>query len=181
MRAQSTGRPWAGADRVFDLRVEDNPEPIAELKRLVRLQRAYTHANHGDELMTEKKVAEALKEYAAAEQIAPEIQVQDAQIITGRVANAQSEPISGIQFALTQSNTVTTQRTDAMTDAEGIFYAFMPTSASGVWSVAYTAVSCKSNTMDANCNCLGGVCGAPDPLSQTVSLPQKQALIFTWK
>jgi len=74
VRAQGTGKPWAGADRVFDLRVEDHPQPIAELKRLVRLQRAYTHANHGDELMTEKKVAEALKEYAAAEQIAPEIQ-----------------------------------------------------------------------------------------------------------
>jgi uncharacterized Ntn-hydrolase superfamily protein len=74
VRAKGTGRPWAGADRLFDLRVDDNPEPIAELKRLVRLQRAYAHANHGDELMTEKKVAEALEEYAAAEQIAPEIQ-----------------------------------------------------------------------------------------------------------
>jgi uncharacterized Ntn-hydrolase superfamily protein len=73
VRGTSTGRPWAGADRVFDLRVDDNPQPIAELRRLVRLQRAYTHANHGDELMTEKKVDEALNEYAAAEQIAPEI------------------------------------------------------------------------------------------------------------
>ncbi len=74
VRAQSTGRPWAGADRVFDLRVDDHPEPIAELKRLVRLQRGYAHANRGDELMTEKNVAAALEEYAAAERIAPEIQ-----------------------------------------------------------------------------------------------------------
>lgn len=74
VRGQSTGRPWAGADRVFDLRVDDHPQPIVELKRLVRLQRAYAHANRGDELMTEKKVAEALEEYAAAEKIAPEIQ-----------------------------------------------------------------------------------------------------------
>ena len=73
VRAQPTGRPWAGADRVFDLRVEDNPEPIAELKRLVRLQRAYAHANHGDELMTQKKIDQALQEYAAAGRIAPEI------------------------------------------------------------------------------------------------------------
>jgi uncharacterized Ntn-hydrolase superfamily protein len=71
---KGTGRPWAGADRVFDLRVEDNPTPIVELKRLIRLQRAYTHANRGDELMTEKKVEEALKEYQAAGQLAPEIQ-----------------------------------------------------------------------------------------------------------
>lgn len=71
---KSTGRPWAGADRIFDLRVEDNPEPLKELRRLVRLQRAYAHANHGDELVSQKKVDEALKEYAAAAALAPEIQ-----------------------------------------------------------------------------------------------------------
>lgn len=69
----STGKPWSGADRVFDLRVEDHPEPLAELRRLVRLQRAYNRANRGDELMSEQKVDEALKEYAAAATIAPEI------------------------------------------------------------------------------------------------------------
>jgi uncharacterized Ntn-hydrolase superfamily protein len=74
VHAKNTGRPWAGADRAFDLRVDDHPDPIGELRRLVRLQRAYGHANRGDELMTEQKVDEALKEYAAASQIAPEIQ-----------------------------------------------------------------------------------------------------------
>jgi uncharacterized Ntn-hydrolase superfamily protein len=69
----STGRPWVGADRIFDLRVEDQPEPIVELRRLVRLERAYTHANQGDELMSQDKVEEALKEYAAAGDLAPEI------------------------------------------------------------------------------------------------------------
>jgi uncharacterized Ntn-hydrolase superfamily protein len=73
VKAKGSGRPWAGADRVFDLRVEDHPHPVEELKRLVRLQKAYQRANRGDELMTEKKVDEALKEYAAAAQIAPEI------------------------------------------------------------------------------------------------------------
>ncbi len=73
VKGKSSGRPWAGADRVFDLRVDDAPEPIVELKRLIRLQRAYGHANHGDELMTEKKVEEALEEYKAAATLAPEI------------------------------------------------------------------------------------------------------------
>jgi uncharacterized Ntn-hydrolase superfamily protein len=73
VKGTSSGRPWAGADRVFDLRVDDAPEPIVELKRLIRLQRAYSHANHGDELMTEKKVDEALEEYKAAAKLAPEI------------------------------------------------------------------------------------------------------------
>ncbi len=68
-----TGRPWVGADRTFDLRVDDSPEPLKELRRLVRLQRAYAHANRGDELMTEKKVDAALEEYKAASRLAPEI------------------------------------------------------------------------------------------------------------
>ena len=73
VKATGSGKPWVGADRLFDLRVDDHPQPVAELKRLVRLQTAYTHANRGDELMTEKKVEEALQEYAASARIAPEI------------------------------------------------------------------------------------------------------------
>jgi uncharacterized Ntn-hydrolase superfamily protein len=73
VKAKSTGRPWVGADRVFDLRVDDHASPIDELRRLIRLQRAYAHANRGDELMTEKKVELALKEYEAASRLAPEI------------------------------------------------------------------------------------------------------------
>jgi uncharacterized Ntn-hydrolase superfamily protein len=73
VKPKGTGKPWAGADRIFDLRVEDHAEPLVELRRLVRLQRAYIRANRGDELMSEQKVDEALKEYAAAATIAPEI------------------------------------------------------------------------------------------------------------
>ncbi len=73
VKAKSTGKPWEGADRVFDLRVEDNPAPIPELRRLVRYQRAYAHANRGDELVAEKKIDEALKEYAEAGRLAPEV------------------------------------------------------------------------------------------------------------
>ncbi len=62
VRGTSTGRPWVGADRVFDLRVDDGPDPIGELRRLVRLQRAYDHANRGDELMTQGQVDGALRE-----------------------------------------------------------------------------------------------------------------------
>jgi uncharacterized Ntn-hydrolase superfamily protein len=92
----STGRPWAGADRLFDLRVEDHPDPIGELRRLVRLQRAYAHANRGDELFTEQKVDEALKEYAAAARYAPEIlELPFWQAITmaGAGRFAEAEPI----------------------------------------------------------------------------------------
>ena len=65
-----TGKPWA--DRVFDLRVDDSPEPLRELRRLVTLQRAYNHMNAGD-LAVEKKDNEgALREYGAAEKLVPD-------------------------------------------------------------------------------------------------------------
>ena len=65
-----TGQAWK--DRTFDLRVDDSPQPLKELRRLVRLQRAYNHMNAGD-LAVEKKDNEgALREYSAAEKLVPD-------------------------------------------------------------------------------------------------------------
>ena len=65
-----TGQAWK--DRTFDLRVDDSPEPLKELRRLVTLQRAYNHMNAGD-LAVEKKDNEgALREYSAAEKLVPD-------------------------------------------------------------------------------------------------------------
>jgi len=63
------GRPWA--DRVFDLRVDDNPEPLKELRRLVTLNRAYNHMNAGDVAVEHKDNEGALREYASAEKLVP--------------------------------------------------------------------------------------------------------------
>src|SRR5207244_12560492 len=46
-----TGRPWE--DRTVDLRVEDSPEPLVELRRLIGIRRAYdadAEADHLDEI-----------------------------------------------------------------------------------------------------------------------------------
>ncbi|HIP88248.1 MAG TPA: DUF1028 domain-containing protein [Anaerolineales bacterium] len=72
VRGTSTGRPWA--DTVMDLRVEDHPEPIRELRRLVQIHRAYQHMNRGDERLGEGKVEEALEEYRTAAALAPHIE-----------------------------------------------------------------------------------------------------------
>jgi len=71
VRATGTGRPWA--DRRFDLRVEDHPQPVAELRRLLALARAYEHMNRGDELAAEARWDDAGREYGAAARLAPEI------------------------------------------------------------------------------------------------------------
>ena len=68
VKAKSSGKPWE--DRIFDLRVDDHPEPLAELRRLVTLQRAYNHMNAGDLAVEHKDNEGALREYSAAEQLA---------------------------------------------------------------------------------------------------------------
>jgi uncharacterized Ntn-hydrolase superfamily protein len=46
VRGASSGRPWA--DRAVELRVEDHPRPLEELRRLLRVHRAFDHMNRGD-------------------------------------------------------------------------------------------------------------------------------------
>ena len=71
VKAQPSGRPWA--DRVCDLRVEDSPEPIQELRRLMRLRRAYNLEDAGDNAIAEKKPEEALRNYEQAMKLAPDV------------------------------------------------------------------------------------------------------------
>jgi len=66
----STGRPWE--DRIFDLRVEDSPQPITELKRLVRLQRAYRFTLKGEDLASQKNWDQAISSSRKAVELAPE-------------------------------------------------------------------------------------------------------------
>ena len=70
VKGTSTGRPWA--DRVYDLRVEDHPQPLAELRRLVTVARAYNRMNHGDECVAAKDWTCAEREYSAAQALQPE-------------------------------------------------------------------------------------------------------------
>jgi uncharacterized Ntn-hydrolase superfamily protein len=67
---QNTGKPWA--DRRFDLRVEDTPEPLKELRRLVSVQRAYDHMEAGDELAEINDYEGVMQEYLAAEELVPD-------------------------------------------------------------------------------------------------------------
>jgi uncharacterized Ntn-hydrolase superfamily protein len=66
---RSTGKPWI--DRVFDHRVDDHPEPLRELRRLLVLGRAYRHMNEGDLAVEKNDNSRALQEYAAAAKLAP--------------------------------------------------------------------------------------------------------------
>ncbi|GAF98837.1 unnamed protein product, partial [marine sediment metagenome] len=62
VRAEPTGLPWQ--DKLVDIRVDDSPEPLVELRRLLNVTRAYQKMNYGDELLAEEKFDEASEAYA---------------------------------------------------------------------------------------------------------------------
>jgi uncharacterized Ntn-hydrolase superfamily protein len=70
VRGVPTEEPWS--DTIMNLRVEDNPDPIAELKRLVKLQRAYDLETAGDDAMAEGDLKAAEKAYGGAAALAPD-------------------------------------------------------------------------------------------------------------
>jgi uncharacterized Ntn-hydrolase superfamily protein len=67
---EATNEPWK--DRLMDLRVEDHRAPVAELRRLVGLWRAFELMNAGDEAVTEDRAEDALRYYSEAERLMPE-------------------------------------------------------------------------------------------------------------
>jgi uncharacterized Ntn-hydrolase superfamily protein len=69
VKGKASGQPWN--DRLFDLRVEDSPDPLKELARLVQLRRAYILMDQGDGFVTASRWAEAKAAYEAASKLAP--------------------------------------------------------------------------------------------------------------
>ena len=70
VKGKSTGKVWK--DRLIDLRVEDSPKPIVELKRLLKVHRAYDHMNSGDAAIGKNDMELAMKEYSTAEEMFPD-------------------------------------------------------------------------------------------------------------
>lgn len=75
VKSKSTGRSWA--DRVLELRIEDHPTPIAEMRRLLGVHRAYEHMNAGDLAVEHDDLELAMAEYGRAAELLPDnVEVQ---------------------------------------------------------------------------------------------------------
>jgi uncharacterized Ntn-hydrolase superfamily protein len=64
---EPTGNVWE--DRLVDLRVEDHPDPVNELRRLLNIHRGYEQMNAGDVAMEIGDLEGAKKAYGQAESI----------------------------------------------------------------------------------------------------------------
>jgi uncharacterized Ntn-hydrolase superfamily protein len=62
-----TGRPWT--DRVIEIRVEDAPHPLAELRRLLSVRRAYLHRNAAEAAFARGDIETGNDEYRRAEEL----------------------------------------------------------------------------------------------------------------
>jgi uncharacterized Ntn-hydrolase superfamily protein len=63
-------KPWRGV--VTDLRVEDHLQPLEEIRRLLRLSRAYRMTDAGDEAVAAGSIDRARTRYERALELAPE-------------------------------------------------------------------------------------------------------------
>jgi uncharacterized Ntn-hydrolase superfamily protein len=59
-------------ERLVDLRVDDNAEPLKELDRLLRLHDAYEHMNNGDLAVEKNDMNKAINEYNTAMKMFPD-------------------------------------------------------------------------------------------------------------
>lgn len=66
-----TDTPWK--ETSLELRVEDHPKPLVELKRLIGVHKAYDMMNQGDALISEGKTEAAFEAYNTAAELAPDM------------------------------------------------------------------------------------------------------------
>jgi len=70
VRSKSSGKAWE--DRLIDLRVDDSQEPLVELRRLLRVHRAYEHYESSAPAIESGNMNLAWRHFAAAERMCPE-------------------------------------------------------------------------------------------------------------
>jgi uncharacterized Ntn-hydrolase superfamily protein len=97
----SEGKPWD--ERIVDLRVDDHPAPIKELRRLYKVQVAYEHMNRGDLAVEKNDMETAMKEYNAAMKMFPanlEMQYWTAVTLANNRQVAKAIPLFEKVFAI---------------------------------------------------------------------------------
>ena len=102
----------------------------------------------------------------------PQAVPDDVVLITGVVLDANNDPANGVEISVFKDE----QKDTTLTVTDGRYYLYLPTTLNGVWSLKQTAVSCESNLMGPNCQCLLPNCGAFEPLEYRLQFPLQPVL-----
>lgn len=70
VKSKSIGKVWE--ERKVDIRIDDHPEPLKELRRILKVHRAYEHMNNGDLAIEQNDMDLAMQEYSTAEKMFPD-------------------------------------------------------------------------------------------------------------
>jgi hypothetical protein len=108
----------------------------------------------------------------------PELPITESLIVQGRVTDSQGNPIQGIGITVSQTLTDAGGTTQATSNSDGYFYAYLPPESYGSWDVQITGIDCTSLVVNEDCD-LNGYFPVQDFF--LVPLPQKEAVIFVFE
>lgn len=106
----------------------------------------------------------------------PAIIPSNTYVVRGRVLDKDGNPAAYIGFEVSQGSGSSAASTQAITNENGLFFAYLPDAQAGTWTVAFTSYGCPPNSGD-TCNRSGTVF----PKSTTITLPPSDTpLEFLW-
>jgi len=103
-------------------------------------------------------------------------ELSNAWLVGGRVVDNTGIPMPGVLVSVHQRISGMDVRTDARTNQNGIFIAYLPDQASGVWTAEITGADCTSPVVDAQCQVNGSFAES----KRTFTLPLGDPLEFTF-
>lgn len=81
--------------------------------------------------------------------------VTDSIMVSGRVIDSTGKPVDKVNIAVMQRLKDGTLRTDAVSNADGYWYAYIPKESVGIWEVQVVGTDCASWIYDSACNNTG--------------------------
>lgn len=76
-------------------------------------------------------------------------------IIWGYIVDVEGAPVDKINVAVFQETAQEDFRTDAISNDDGLFYAYLPIDSAGVWYLGVVGIGCTSRIVDSSCHYTG--------------------------
>jgi len=100
-------------------------------------------------------VLRSLLNFGAQTATLPTIDITDEYVIKGKVTDATGKPLQDILVSLNRTVGTVYFEDRMVTNADGEFYAFVPSQHIGNWTLEITGVNCTATIVDQNCHYSG--------------------------